>query len=250
MNTGSTDSSPMDVFSVFDSIVVTDSTFGLAQHDGSGGGLGARLQAVGPSGAGSVNVISSFVQNAHASAFEPALNLGVGGVVNGPAAGAGSTQFSVNLVAKRSGGSAAEPSVRYSVANTSEPWVAVPDIDLYGEATRLPAKHSRGLPLVPDSVLDELAGELVLSRGSVADHATLPMAGASDTVLASHSRRERGRTPQPARSAAAPLAGMLLVAGLAGHGAAMLAGGNSPAGWLRPGRKARFWKGLLPKRRR
>ena len=95
----------------------------------------------------------------------------------------------------------AQPSVRYSVANASEPWVAVPDIDLYGEPTRLPAKRRRGLPLVPDSVLDELAGELVLSRGSVADHATLPMAGASDTLLASHSRRERGRTPQPARSA-------------------------------------------------
>jgi hypothetical protein len=75
------------------------------------------------------------------------------------------------------------------------------------------------------------------------------MAGASDALLARHSGREGGRTPQPARSAA-PLAGILLVAGLVGHGAAMLAGGNSPAGWLRRGRKARFWKGLLPERRR
>jgi len=235
VNSGTSSGSPIDVFSVFDSFTVPDSGLGLAQHAGPSSDINTnvRYQPPAPGVAGLALAGGSFAQGGHAFGPSSASNLSTLSLAPLSTAGVTGAQVAMNLLPQRPGWSPAQPRASSRFPSAPELSVVLPGIGAAQDPLRLPAQLRASLPLVADSVLDELAADALLRRGRTQsrpiDIPALSLAGVAEASMPTDPMPEQNRPEEPG-GLLARLAVTLLSAGFWGYRARTLNVRNRRAG--------------------
>ena len=171
VNTGTSDSGPIDVFSVFDSLTVTGNGFGDAQGQVLSTDLASPMNgAMATAGAGRI-VASPVVATGFTSG--PASSLSPAGLTPLPPAGVGMTPVATSFISQQPAWSTVQPVV---IAPTnSERFVVLQRADL--DIVAVPSATKPPTGLVLERVLEELAFEPGLGRSLSLRHKT------ADSVL-------------------------------------------------------------------
>ena len=214
VNTGTSDGGPIDVFSVFDSFVVTENEPGSVQQHGPGIDIDVRYEPPAPGVAGQAAAIGFTSQTGHAF-FGPgwATNPGPAGLMPRPTAGVTGTRLSPGVMFRQPAWSASRPGANPGSRSVSQPSVGLRGIGRVEDSIRLPARPRAGLAFDLDPVLDELAADRVSWRGpkeAIPIDVAAPQApGLPDVPI--HDR------PDESGGVLARLAFTLLAAGFYGH---------------------------------
>jgi hypothetical protein len=243
VNSGTTDSGPMDVFSVFDFLAITGDGRGDGQRQVYGTDLNTSVNAtLLPAGAGR-GLATTLVATGFASG--PATNYSAAGLAPSPSTGVAFNSVSTGLTTQQPGWSTAhgivdaptgfehdlvtQPTHLGSVPGpvlTKRGAVFVPDSVLDELAVEAVLGRSRALPAEPDSILDDLAAGAASLRGrteaGAIDIRALPPADVAVAPIAADSVPDQDRPRQPA-GFLTRLAAALLVNGLCGHGKGIFA---------------------------
>jgi hypothetical protein len=262
VNTGTSYGGPMDVFSVFDSLIVTSNGLGDAQGQIPTPDLNLpRYQTLAP-GLSTVTSVTGFVSP---GSYLPAPNLGTSpspaGLIPLPTAGTTGTPFSYGLTP---GPGMAGPFVGFMArpALEGKPMHSAIDPRTDRESEPIPYQSGRRNDLATDSVLEELASGLARVRGwKVAESFDLPVLPGSDVREAFKSvdpkptgadlplaaeiptpeipERQSDSPPEP-RSLSTRLAVVVVAGGFSGYLARALTAESQRSGSLHPSR--RFFK--------
>jgi len=238
-NTGTNSSSPIDVFSVFDSLTIASNGLGSVQGPGHDTDPNSVLNAtLAPAAANQTPTTGFFSQSGHALGLSAGANLSPGGLMPLPPNGVTLIPVSTGLMS--------QPVVH--TPTSSEHFVELQRTDRDDELGLILTRLRTGLP--PDSVLDELASDVVLVRVRKASETVgalgIPSSGVIDpeagpgpgailfveSGLAPDSTGPMPRQDPPRQGAArkAWLTDILFAAGFCSFGAGLLAARNRRAG--------------------
>ena len=193
VNNGTSNSSPMDVFSVFDSVTVPERGLGLAQHAGPVNEASIRY-------ASPLQPTVASPQDGNTYSLGSVTGPEPAGVALSSTGGTTGTQVPVRLMPEPSSCMALQPGISFGSRIASKPmdltWGVVPG----EEPISLSARYRVNRSLMSDSALYEIAADVVSWRGIAAvrsgDAPVLPSMRRGDAPVQTDPKPERGQSDQ------------------------------------------------------
>ena len=211
---GRADGGPIDVFSVFDALAITNDWSGYSRGAVPTSVVNSQLDAPVLGVAGRSLATGSVNQSSQALALGAASIPTEAVPTSRLSVSLGGTPASVNARSQYASWSLAQPTLSFGDKGASRPSVTILGAGPREKAVRLRSQHRAGRPMVLDSVLDDLAADFVLSQ--VGQPAEFQAKGPPRLPRYSVAAAEPDSNGQPADSGAR-LAVALLVAGFSGY---------------------------------